>query len=85
MMAVFTVGADEIRIRQMQTIAEAWGFSGKYLDAKMLLNDAKKKRFDSVLVLDPEAIDDAIKAELSSLKIEIISLRDKKRLEKKIL
>jgi hypothetical protein len=51
----------------------------------MLLNDAKKKRFDSVLVLDPEAIDDAIKAELSSLKIEIISFKDKKRLEKKIL
>jgi hypothetical protein len=85
MIAVYTVGADDIRIRQMHEIAEAWGFAGKYTDAKLLLSDAKKKRFDSILLIDPEALDDSMKMELSSLKIEIIGFRDRKKLEKKIL
>jgi len=37
MMAIFTLGADEIRIRQMEKIAEAWGLAGKYYDSKKLL------------------------------------------------
>ena len=85
MMAVFTLGADYIRIRQMEKIAEAWGFAGKYLNIERLLNDARKKKFDSVLVIDYEAIDDNARIELNELGIEIISLKDKKILEKKIL
>ncbi len=85
MIAIFTVGADDIRIKQMEKIAEAWGFAGKYVDAKMLLNDAKKKKFNSVLVIDKEALDDKAKMELNSLSIEIIGFWDKKVLEKKIL
>jgi len=85
MIAIFTVGADDIRIRQMEKIAEAWGFAGKYMDAKMLLNDAKKKKFNSVLVIDKEALDDKAKMELNSLGVEIIGFWDKKVLEKKIL
>ncbi len=85
MMAVFTLGADEIRIRQMEKIAEAWGFAGKYLNIERLLNDARKKKFDSVLVIDYEAIDDNARIELNELGVEIISLKDKKILEKKIL
>jgi hypothetical protein len=85
MIAIFTVGADDIRIKQMEKIAEAWGFAGKYMDVKILLNDAKKKKFNSVLVIDTEALDDTVKMELKNLNIEIIDFRNKKILEKKIL
>ena len=44
MMAIFTLGADEMRIRQMQEIASAWGYVGKYTDSKKLLDDAIKKK-----------------------------------------
>jgi hypothetical protein len=85
MIAVFTVGADEIRIRQMHEIAQAWGCAGQYLDPRMLMNDARKKRFDSILLIDPEALDDKTRAELKTLNIEIIGFKDRKKLEKKIL
>jgi dissimilatory sulfite reductase (desulfoviridin) alpha/beta subunit len=80
MMAIFTLGADEIRIRKMRDIAEAWGFAGKYSDSRTLLNDARKKKFSHVLVLDYEALDD-VKDELQSLGIQIVSLKDRKKLE----
>ena len=83
-MAVFTLGADEIRIRQMENIAEAWGFAGKYSNTEKLLNDARKKKFDSILVVDREAIEDDVKIKLNELNVEIIGFRDKKILEKKI-
>jgi hypothetical protein len=82
MMAIFTIGADEIRIRKMQDTAEAWGFAGKYEDSIRLLQDAKKKRFSLVLVVDYEALEEKIKKELADLGIDIISLSDKKKLEK---
>jgi hypothetical protein len=85
MIAVFTVGADDIRIKQMEKIADAWGFAGKYMDSRILLNDAKKKRFNSVLVMDQEALEDDVKIELKNLGIEIIDFKNKKALEKKIL
>jgi hypothetical protein len=80
MMAIFTVGADQIRVVKMQSIAEAWGFAGKYEGPERLLQDAKKKRFDSVLVVDYEALDEKIKKELAAMNIEIISLQDKTKL-----
>jgi len=82
MMAIFTVGADQIRIIKMQSIAEAWGFAGKYEGPERLLQDAKKKRFDFVLVVDPEALDEKVKKELTALNVEVISFNDKKRLER---
>ena len=84
MMAVFTLGADEIRVRQMEKIAEAWGFAGKYSNIERLLDDARKKKFNSVLVIEHEALEDNAKIELNELGIEIIGFRDKKILEKKI-
>ncbi len=84
MMAIFTLGADEIRVRQMEEIADAWGFAGKYSSIEKLLDDAKKKKFDSVLVIDHEALEDEAKIELNALGIEIIGFKDKKVLEKKI-
>jgi len=84
MMAIFTLGADEIRVRQMENIAEAWGFAGKYSNTENLLTDARKKKFDSILVIDREAFEDEVKIELNNLGVEIISLKDKKVLEKKI-
>ena len=84
-MAVFTLGADEIRIRQMEEIAEAWGFAGKYSSVERLLDDARKKKFDSVLVIEHEALEDNAKIELNELDVEIIGLKDKKILEKRIL
>jgi len=83
-MAVFTLGADEIRVRQMEKIAEAWGFAGKYSNIERLLDDARKKKFNSVLVIEHEALEDNAKIELNELGIEIIGFRDKKILEKKI-
>jgi hypothetical protein len=83
--AVFTIGADEIRMRKMIELAQAWGFEGRYSDTKTLLDNARKKRFDTVLVLDHYAIDDNAKKELASLNVEIIGLNDKKKLERKIL
>lgn len=85
MIAVFTIGADEIRIKQMEKIAEAFGFAGKYSDIVGLLRDARKKKFDSVLVIDNDALEDNIKIEFRGLGIEIISLKDKRVLEKRIL
>jgi len=85
MMAVFSLGADEIRTRQMEKIAEAWGFAGKYPDVTSLIRDAKKKKFDSILVIDLEAIDERVRMELKNIGIEIITFKDKKVLEKKIL
>jgi len=82
MMAIFTVGADQIRISKMQSIAEAWGFAGKYEGSERLLQDAKKKRFEFVLVVDTEALDEEIKKELATLNVEVISFNDKKRLER---
>jgi hypothetical protein len=82
MMAVYTVGADQIRASKMHTIADAWGFAGKYEGPERLLQDAKKKRFDMVLVVDLEAIDDKTKKELAALNVEIININDKKRLER---
>ena len=81
-MAIFTVGADQIRISKMQSIAEAWGFAGKYEGPERLLQDAKKKRFDFVLVVDMEALDEKVKKELATLNVEVISFNDKKRLER---
>jgi len=82
MMAIFTIGADQIRISKMQSIAEAWGFAGKYEGPERLLQDAKKKRFDFVLVVDQEALDEKVKNELATLNVEVISFNDKKRLER---
>jgi len=82
MMAVFTVGADPIRVSKMQSVAEAWGFAGRYEGPERLLQDAKKKRFSYVLVVDYEALDEKVKKELAGLNVEIISLSDKKKLEK---
>jgi hypothetical protein len=82
MMAIFTVGADQLRISKMQNIAEAWGFAGKYEGSERLLQDAKKKRFEFVLVIDQEALDEKVKKELATLNVEIISFNDKKRLER---
>jgi len=82
MMAIYTVGADGIRIGKMQSIAEAWGFAGKYEGPERLLQDAKKKRFDFLLVIDPEALDEKVKKELAILNVEIINFNDKKRLER---
>lgn len=81
-MAVFTVGADNIRVQKMQSIAEAWGFAGKYEGPERLLQDAKKKRFDMVLLVDPDALDEKTKSELAALKIDIININDKKKLER---
>jgi hypothetical protein len=85
MMAIFTVGVDEIRLRKMEDIAEAWGFAGKYDTPERLVTDAKKKRFKYILVIDYEALDKKVREELQTLGIEIISLKDQKKLEKKIL
>jgi hypothetical protein len=84
MMAVFTVGADNIRVLKMQSIAEAWGFAGKYEGPERLLQDAKKKRFDMVLLVDPDALDEKTKSELAALKVDIININDKKKLERLI-
>jgi hypothetical protein len=81
MMAIFTLGADEMRIRKMQEIAAAWGLVGKYTDSKKLLDDVKKKKIAYVLVVDPEAIEEDVRAELESLNVKIINFNDKKRLE----
>ena len=81
MMAIFILGADKIRIRQMEKIAEAWGLAGKYYDSKKLLEDAKKKKIAYVLVIDPQAIEDEIKNELEKMNVKIINFNDKKRLE----
>ncbi|MFH1473279.1 MAG: hypothetical protein ABIE55_00105 [Candidatus Aenigmatarchaeota archaeon] len=81
MMAIFTLGAEEMRIRQMQEIAAAWGMVGKYTDSKRLLEDVKKKKIAYVLVVDPEAIEDEIKVELEKLNVKIINFNDKKKLE----
>ena len=80
-MAIFTLGADKIRIKQMENIAEAWGLVGKYSDSKKLLEDAKKKKIAYVLVVDPEAIEDDIRNELKEMNVKIINFNDKKRLE----
>jgi len=82
MMAIFTVGADRIIIDKMRNVAEAWGFAGKYEEPIRLLQDAKKKRFDMILVIDLEALDEKIKKELTALNVEIINFNDKKKLEK---
>jgi predicted ferric reductase len=81
MMAIFTLGADEIRIKQMQEIASAWGLSGKYSDSKRLLDDVKKKKIAYVLVVDPEAIDEDVRRQLKEMNVQIINFHDKKRLE----
>ena len=85
MMAIFTVGVDDIRLRKMEDIAEAWGFAGKYDTPERLVTDAKKKRFKYILVIDYEALEKKVRGELQILGIEIISLKDQKKLEKKIL
>jgi hypothetical protein len=81
MMAIFTIGADDMRISQMMEIAQAWGFVGKYSDSKKLLEDAKKKKIAYVLVVDPEAIEDSVKDELEKMNVKVINFNDKKRLE----
>ena len=83
-MAIYTLGADDIRVKKMVDIAEAWGFGGKYSNPERLLTDAKKEKFSSVLVIDYEALEDKIVKELEKIGIEIISLKDKKKLKRKI-
>ena len=84
-MAVFTIGADDVRKQKMVNLAQAWNFAGTYSDIRRLLDDAKKKKFDTVLLLDHFAIDESARKELADLQVEIIGLNDKKRLERKIL
>jgi hypothetical protein len=81
MMAIFTLGADEMRIKKMQEIASAWGLVGKYSDSRRLLDDVKKKKIAYVLVVDEEAIEDEIRNELEKMNVKIINFNDKKRLE----
>jgi hypothetical protein len=81
MMAIFTLGADQMRIKQMEKIAEAWGLVGKYSDSKKLLEDAKKKKIAYILVIDPQAIEDEIRNELEKMNVKIINFDDRKRLE----
>jgi len=83
-MAIYTLGADDMRIQKMVEVAEAWGFGGKYTNPERLLLDARKGKFTSVLVIDYEALDDKIVKELEKIGIEIISLKDKEKLKKKI-
>ena len=83
-MAIYTVGADEIRVKKMVGIAEAWGYGGSYSNSERLLIDAKKGKFTSILVVDYEALEDKIVKELEKIGIEIISLKDKEKLRKKI-
>lgn len=83
-MAIYTLGADEMRVRKMVEVAEAWGFGGKYANPERLLLDAKKGKFTSVLVIDYEALEDKTVKELEKIGIEIISLKDKEKLKKKI-
>ncbi len=81
MMAIFTVGADDIRIRKMEEIASAWGLSGKYTDAKRLLDDVKKRQIAYVLVVDPEAIEEDVRRKLKEMNVQVINFNDKRRLE----
>ena len=81
MMAIFTLGADKLRIKQMEKIAAAWGLVGKYSDSKKLLEDAEKKKIAYVLVVDTHAIEDEIRSELEKMNVKIINFNDKKRLE----
>ena len=81
MMAIFILGADKIRIKQMENLAEAWGLAGKYSDSKKLLEDAKKKKIAYILVIDSQAIEDEIRSELEKMNVKIINFNDKKRLE----
>lgn len=84
-MAIFTLGADNVRIKNMENIAEAWGFAGKYDNSERLVIDAKKKKFKYVLVVDYEALENKTRKDLQDIDIEIISLKDQKKLENKIL
>jgi len=81
MMAIFTLGADELRIKEMERIAEAWGIVGKYNNSQKLLEDAKKKKIAYVLVVDPQAIEDSVRSKLEEMNVKVIDFRDKKRLE----
>jgi len=80
-MAIFTLGADELRIKEMERIAEAWGIVGKYNNSQKLLEDAKKKKIAYVLVVDPQAIEDSVRSKLEEMNVKVIDFRDKKRLE----
>lgn len=81
MMAIFTLGADEIRIKRMEKIADAWGLAGKYFDSKKLLEDVKRKKISYVLVIDQQAIEENIRSELEKMNVKIINFNDRKRLE----
>ncbi len=84
-LAVFTVGANKVQIERMKDYAKnEWDFAGEYKDVGKLVNNARLKRFDHVLVIDFDALGEDVIKLLKHFDVEVISFKEQKKLEKKL-
>lgn len=88
MIAIFIVGANDIQIQKMLEHARNyWRGGERFSDERRLLEMAKKKAFDMVLLYDREALSTSATNALNSLGIDIICWKEdaslKTALEKK--
>lgn len=83
--AVFTVGARKEQIEKMIEYAKNdWDFAGEYRDVGKLVNNARLKRFDYVLVIDFGALNEDVVKLLQHFGVEVISLKEQKKIEERL-
>lgn len=81
-MAIFTIGANQFQVAKMTTYTrDNWEFAGNYSENKRLMDDARAGRFGYLLVFDMDAVDEAVKRQLSGCGIEVLCFKDQNRLE----
>lgn len=77
MIAVFVVGANTFQVENMVTYArEHYGSAEKYSDEFRLLDGAKKKKFENVLVFDREALDQKTVTALNAINVDVLCWKE---------
>lgn len=77
MMAIFTVGANPIQIEKIMVYAkENWGNCERYSEEQRLVERARAKYIDKVMVFDREALSPQTTKALNSLNVDILCWKE---------
>jgi hypothetical protein len=77
MMAIFTVGANAFQVEKMSAYAkENWGNCERFSEEQRLIERAKLKYIDSVLVFDREALSTKTTSALNSMNVDILCWKE---------
>jgi len=84
-LAVFTVGATKEQIEEMIDYAkDKWDFAGKFNNIEKLVNAARLKRLDHILVIDYDVLPEDVIKLLEHFNVGVISFKEQKKLEEQL-